>query len=165
MQTTANRYAFVAIFTAFLLWAIMLTSLYSFWSGIMIKNYWEVAEEKKEIQIDIAQSKAYYKNYLLTKNQIQLIREGLNASQEGKHKEAVTKLYYAKTIFPSDLEARFYLMYGLMNACEKNGRYCGNAQREIQRTYDFIEARALGQKQRKRLNSYAAWWKRLNVRH
>lgn len=161
MQTIANRYAFVAIFTAFLTWALVLTGLYSYWSELMIKNYWEVEEEKREMQMNIEQSEAYYKNYLLTKKQIRLIREGLAASQKGKHKEAVTKLYYAKTIFPYDPESRFYLIYGLMKACEQKGRYCGNAQKEIQRMYDFIEARSLGQKQIRRVNNYAVWWKRL----
>jgi len=46
-------------------------------------------------------------------------------------------------------------MYAFMITCEREGRYCGNAQRELQQTQDFIERKGSNSDKDIRLDRYA----------
>lgn len=158
---TENRSVFVAIFISLFAWSIAFFSLINFWAGIIANQFFQKEKENQVFTFDYQQLETDYKDYQLRQTQQQLISEGLESLENHDYMEGITNMYYAKTIFPYELEPRFFLMYAFMTTCEDKGRYCGNAQKEIQRAYDFIENQSLDDAQKFRVDLYSNWWKRV----
>ncbi|MEM6723631.1 MAG: hypothetical protein AAF598_06305 [Bacteroidota bacterium] len=67
----------------------------------------------------------------LERNFNRLMAEGTMALEQGDFHQAKESYFYAKSIYPYNLESRLALANTFCQACKSSDRFCGNAVKEI----------------------------------
>lgn len=78
------------------------------------------------------------KKELLDMNYFKKIASGNSAFMEKDYKLAMNEFFHAKTIYPYEFQPRYLLSQTFFTYCKEEGRYCGNAMREVGYAYAYV---------------------------
>ncbi|MEM7102761.1 MAG: hypothetical protein AAF502_06455 [Bacteroidota bacterium] len=84
-------------------------------------------------------SQKHEKYIYMTSHFKRLIAFGDASFEKGNYKKAINYYFNAKTIYPEDAEVRLKLISTFVAACRATGKYCGNAQKEIQAAKRYVK--------------------------
>ncbi|MEM7104770.1 MAG: hypothetical protein AAF502_16655 [Bacteroidota bacterium] len=102
----------------------------------IIKTIPIVVEQTNDKHSKIA--KIERKKALLEKNYYDKIVSGTQAFNEKDYKVAITEFFHAKTIYPYEFQPRYLLSKTFYTYCKEEGRYCGNAIKEVNYALAYV---------------------------